>query len=106
MPNQSRLTARPTPARKASIGPRTHQFRRTFYPEATDKEWGDWRWQLRHSIRDLDGMARVLDLSDDERSALVKNRNTLPSRITPYYASLMDRTDPTQWLRRTMVMVN
>jgi lysine 2,3-aminomutase len=106
VPNESPLTARPKLARKASIGPRTRPFRRTFYPDATDKEWNDWRWQLRHSIRDLDGMARVLDLSDDERSALVKNRNTLPSRITPYYASLMDRADPAQGLRRTMVMVN
>ena len=48
----------------------------------------------------------MLHLSEDERSALVRSRNSLPNRITPYYASLLDPDDPSQPLRRTMVMVN
>ena len=75
-----------------------------FFPEATDLEWSDWRWQLRHSIRGPHGLARVLELSDDEQAALEKNRNNLPNNITPYYASLLDRHDAAQGLRRTMVM--
>ena len=36
----------------------------------------------------------MLHLSEDERSALERSRNSLPNRITPYYASLLDRDDP------------
>ena len=90
---------------KFRINARARTFRRAFFPDATDTEWNDWRWQLRHSFRGLDALERILDLSDDERSAMQLNRNSLPNAITPYYASLLDRTDPSQGLRRTMVMV-
>ena len=103
--NGSNHVARP-PVARSTIGARTRAFRRAAFPEATDKEWNDWRWQLRHSIRGLEALERVLHLSDDERSALERSRNSLPNRITPYYASLLDRDDPTQPLRRTMVMVS
>jgi len=91
---------------KFKISPRTRTFRRAFFPDATDSEWNDWRWQLRHSLRGQEALERVLDLSEDERSALQRNRNSLPNAITPYYASLLDRGDASQPLRRTMVMVN
>ena len=88
------------------LSSRARLFRRTFFPSASAREWNDWKWQLRNSIRGLEALERVLHLSDDERSALERSRNSLPNRITPYYASLLDRDDPTQPLRRTMVMVN
>ena len=88
------------------IGPRTRAFRRAFFPETTDFEWNDWRWQLRHSFRGLAALERVLALSEDERRALQLSRNSLPNSITPYYASLLDHEDARQPLRRTMVMVN
>ena len=33
---------------------RAEQFRAAFYPEATDAEWNDWRWQLRNRLRTAD----------------------------------------------------
>src|SRR6185503_3825758 len=78
---------------KFRINARARTFRRAFFPDATDTEWNDWRWQLRHSFRGLDALERILDLSDDERSAIERNRNSLPNAITPYYASLLARTD-------------
>jgi len=90
---------------KFRISSSARTFRLAFFPDATDAEWNDWRWQLRHSFRGLDALERVLDLSDDERSALQLNRSSLPNAITPYYASLLDRSDANHPLRRTMVMV-
>jgi lysine 2,3-aminomutase len=87
-----------------SISRRARAFRRAFFPEAGDHDWNDWRWQLRHSLRGLEALERVLELSDDERSALQRNRNSLPNSITPYYASLLDRSNASNPLRRTMVM--
>jgi lysine 2,3-aminomutase len=87
------------------IGPRSRTFRKKFFPEATDKDWNDWRWQLRNSIRSLTDISGVLTLSGDERTAMERHTGSLPVGITPYYASLLG-DDPSDPLRRTVVMVN
>ena len=86
------------------IRPRAREFRRRHFPQATDRDWNDWRWQIRNRIRDLDGLARVLRLSEDERAAIGRHTGPLPVGVNPYYASLLDPDDPAQALRRTVVM--
>ena len=106
------LQAVAAPPRPKSRGPRfavspaTRAFRRGFFPDADNDSWNDWRWQLRHSLRGLEALGRVLHLSGEERAGLLRNRNSLPNAITPYYASLIDRADPSHPLRRTMVMTS
>lgn len=78
-------------------------FRNKFYPAASEDEWNDWRWQLRNRIRDLDGIARILELSDSETEAIQRRQGMLPLGVTPYYASLIDPCDPNQGIRRTVV---
>lgn len=78
-------------------------FRETFYPEATDAQWTDWRWQLRNRIRDLAGAERLFRLTESEREAIVRRSGMLPLGITPYYASLIDPEDPEQAIRRTKI---
>jgi lysine 2,3-aminomutase len=84
---------------------RASAFRDRFFPEATAADWNDWRWQLRNRIRDLDGLVRVLRVSDDERAAILRHTGSLPVGISPYYASLLDSVNASQPLRRTVVMV-
>ncbi|MBN2553935.1 MAG: KamA family radical SAM protein, partial [Spirochaetales bacterium] len=69
-------------------------------------EWNDWHWQLRHRIRRLEQLSPIFELTMDEMTAVLRHRGTLPLAITPYYASLLDPTDPGQPLRRTVVPVN
>jgi len=78
-------------------------FRRRFYPDASARDWNDWRWQLRNRIHDLAGIDRLLKLVPEERQAIERNRRALPLGFTPYYASLLDPEDAGQPLRRTMV---
>jgi lysine 2,3-aminomutase len=85
------------------IHPRSHAFRRRFFPNATGQDWNDWRWQLRNRIRDLEGLERILQLTDEERQAVRRRRGALPVGFTPYYASLLDPVRADQPLRRTMV---
>lgn len=89
--------------RRISGNRQTRAFRKAFYPDVAEKDWTDWRWQLRHRLRSLEEIERILDLSDEERQALQLGAAMLPVGITPYYASLLSRTDPTQALRRTVV---
>jgi len=84
----------------------SREFIKQFYPDATLTEWNDWKWQLRHRIKSLKELSRVIQLSDDERSAIESHTGPLPVGITPYYASLLDPVDPMHGLRRTHIPVN
>jgi lysine 2,3-aminomutase len=92
-----------SPPRCPRGNPQARAFRRTFFAQATDQEWNDWRWQSRNRIRNLAQLARMLVLTDQERNALVDGDSMLPMGITPYYMSLVSRDDPNQPLRRTVI---
>ncbi len=74
-----------------------------FFPDVSDAEWDDWRWQSRHRIRTLDQFEKMLELSDEERDALLEGGTMLPVAVSPYYMSLLDPLDPMEPLRRTVV---
>ena len=84
-------------------GDRTREFREVFYPNVPDEDWGNWRWQLRNRIRDLEAARSVFRLTPDEEAAIERRKGLLPLGVTPYYASLLDRGDPAQGLRRTKI---
>jgi lysine 2,3-aminomutase len=61
---------------------------------ASDADWRDWRWQQRHALATAEALARVVDLSDEERRGLDAAAGRARVAVTPYYASLMDRAHP------------
>ncbi len=95
--------ARPRRSEAFPVGPTTRAFMRRFFPEIGREEWNDWRWQARSRLRTLSALERIFVLSPDERRAVERHEGSLPLGITPYYASLMDRDDPADGLRRTHV---
>ena len=82
---------------------RTRAFRRRHFPDVANRDWNDWRWQSRNRVRTLAQLEKMLNLSDEERQALVQGGTMLPVGISPYYMSLLDAEDPQQPLRRTVV---
>jgi lysine 2,3-aminomutase len=58
---------------------------------------------LRHRIRRLEDLERMLVLSDEERTALVEGGAMLPVGTTPYYMSLLAPDWPDHPVRRTVV---
>ncbi len=87
------------------VSQRSRQFLRAHFPAATEADWSSWHWQIRNSITTLDAIGRIIELGPDEREAVLKRTTSLPFRITPYYASLMSRTDPAQAVRRSVMPV-
>jgi len=58
----------------------------------SEDDWRDYRWHLKHVIRNADEVLQLVDLSRERAEAVKKARTTgLPFGITPYYLSLMDR---------------
>jgi lysine 2,3-aminomutase len=105
--NRSRLTSLTgLPLnRQLPENPQTLNFRKQCYPDVTSHQWNNWRWQVRNRITTVGGLERIIRLSDNERIALISDGHSLPVAITPYYASLLDKHDPQQPLRRTVVPV-
>lgn len=62
---------------------------------ATLSDWNDWKWQMRHSIRDLDTFESLLGitLSNGQRQAFGRAVDKFPMSITPYYLSLINTLD-------------
>ncbi|MBN2642127.1 MAG: lysine 2,3-aminomutase [Victivallales bacterium] len=60
-----------------------------------DSHWRDWKWQLKHSVRDLDTFERLLDIRLPEklRNNFMKIVEKFPMSITPYYLSLINTAD-------------
>jgi len=89
--------------RRISRSSRHSLFRSIHFPDITQSQWNDWRWQLGNRFRTRAALERVLTLSDAERSVFARSGPILPVAITPYYLSLLDPEDSTDPLRRTMI---
>lgn len=63
--------------------------------EAAATQWRDWRWQLKHTIRDINTFEELLGVRFDgrERRDLELTVARFPLAVTPYYLSLIDQED-------------
>ncbi len=67
---------------------------RRLFPAATEAEWGDWRWQMRHAVKSLTELERHVTLTADERQGCVDTASIFRLGISPYYLSLIDPQHP------------
>ncbi|MDM7996955.1 MAG: KamA family radical SAM protein [Acidobacteriota bacterium] len=62
--------------------------------QATDRQFADWRWQVKHIARNVEELERMVSLLPAERESIRRAANgRLPFGVTPYYASLLDEAD-------------
>ena len=57
--------------------------------------WKDWKWQIKHSIRSLEKFEYLtgIKFSQQEKSDLEKTFEKFPLSITPYYLSVIDKSN-------------
>jgi lysine 2,3-aminomutase len=67
--------------------------------KASQKDWQDWHWQMRHQIRNADDLKAILPISEDEERGVRLSNEKFRMAITPYYASLIDFNDPMDPIR-------
>jgi lysine 2,3-aminomutase len=85
------------------MNPKAKAFRKVFFPDATDQDWADWRWQLRNRITSSDQIRRMITLSAEEEKALELSDGMLQTAITPHYMALVSPHDPEQPMRRMVI---
>lgn len=73
------------------------------YADVSTEKWNDWKWQLRHAVRDVETLDRIIDLDEDEKKHLKECLNKFRMAITPYYAALMDKENRNCPIRKQAV---
>jgi lysine 2,3-aminomutase len=64
-------------------------------PDFDHSHWNDWRWHVKHAVRDIDTLQKVLNVRfpPEKTDALKKTIEKFPLSATPYYLSLINRED-------------
>lgn len=73
--------------------------RLALFPQSSDTEWEDWRWQLRGAVTSLEAVMTYGQFSGSERSYLERVIKKYPVIIPPYYLCLIDFKDPQDPIR-------
>lgn len=73
------------------------------WKDVTDEQWNDWMWQLTHTIKTVEDLKQVINLTPEEEEGVRISTQTIPLNITPYYAHLMDQDDPSDPVRMQSV---
>ncbi len=77
--------------------------RKELFPNVTDAEWNDWKWQVRNRVETLDELKKYIALTPEEEEGVAKSLQTLRMAITPYYLSLIDPNNPKCPIRRQAI---
>ncbi len=64
------------------------------WKDVTQEQWDDWKWQVRNRVSTLEELKQIVNLSEEEEQGVIKSLEILRMGITPYYAMLMDKEDP------------
>ena len=67
------------------------------------KNWNDWRWQVRNRLSSIEELRRYIRLTPAEVRGIKMAQGRFPVGITPYWASLIDPSNPRCPLRMQVV---
>ncbi len=77
--------------------------RKELYPNVTDEQWNDWKWQVKNRVETLEQLKGLIDLTAEEEEGVKKSLATLRMAITPYYMSLIDPNNPNCPVRKQAI---
>lgn len=81
----------------------TESRRYELFPNVTDEQWNDWKWQVKNRIETLEDLKKYVSLTPEEEEGAKKTLQTLRMAITPYYISLIDPNNPDCPVRKQAV---
>ncbi len=80
--------------------------RKELFPDVSDEEWNDWKWQVKNRIEDVDLLKKYLPLTKEEEDGAKECVKTFRMAITPYYLSLIDPNDKFDPIRAQALPTN
>jgi len=64
------------------------------YLNATEKDYNDYHWQIKNRFTSSEGLAKIIDLSEDELEYIDKVSSRYRFAVSPYYLSLVEPGNP------------
>ena len=96
--SSSSLPEAPIASRKNHL--ETYRANRArLYPDVSDEQWNDWKWQQKHRVTSLADLARLFEFDEVTSERLTGVFELYRTAITPYYLCLIDFDDPGDPLR-------
>jgi lysine 2,3-aminomutase len=80
------------------------QRRRKLFPEVSDADWNDWKWQVRNRIETVEELSKHIKLTGKEIEGIKDCLATLRMAITPYYLTLIDPDNPNDPVRKQAIL--
>ena len=77
--------------------------RKELFPNVTDEQWNDWKWQVKNRIETYEELSKYFTFSPEEAEGIKKALAKFRMAITPYYLSLIDPNDPYDPIRRQCI---
>jgi lysine 2,3-aminomutase len=96
------VSPKPSVLQGLSNDDETIEFIKNNYPDTTITQWNDWKWQIRNSITKSEDLIQILGKRKENIILNIPNDH-LPFRITPYFASLLDRLESDHPLYKTII---
>lgn len=66
---------------------------------ASETDWNDWHWQLRHRIKDVETLAKFMPMTESQKSDIGAVSRVYRFAVSPYYLSLINPDDPLDPIR-------
>ena len=67
------------------------------------QEWKDWKWQLKNRITTLEELKTLIALTPSEEEGIKRSSGRLAMAITPYFFSLIDKSNPNCPIRKQAI---
>ena len=77
--------------------------RKELFPNVSDAEWNDWKWQVKNRIETYEELSKYFTFEPEEAEGIKKALAKFRMAITPYYLSLIDPNDPFDPIRRQAI---
>ncbi len=77
--------------------------RNILFPNVSDEQWNDWKWQVKNRVETLDQLKIYLPLTPQEEEGVQESLKTLRMAITPYYLTLINPDDPNCPIRKQAI---
>ena len=77
--------------------------RKELFPNVTDAEWNDWKWQVKNRIETYEELSKYFSFDPEEAEGIKQALAKFRMAITPYYLSLIDPNDPYDPIRRQAI---
>ncbi|MEM0896257.1 MAG: KamA family radical SAM protein [Verrucomicrobiota bacterium] len=74
-----------------------------YWAAEDNRQWDDWKWQLRNQVTSLERLESRIVLTEEERSGVLLSGTKLALAVTPHFFNLINPEDPEDPIRRQVI---